>query len=201
MKKSRLENFSDAVFAIALTLLVLTLRPNLSLHGSRAMILAEVPAILVYVLSFVVIDTYWVAHHSMLYYIAKVNRTLLWLDLALLLVVTFIPYPTALIGANHGDLGSVRLYGLTLILANFFGTVLWLYGTRPPLALPGVTAGQRRRVAITHAAPMLVYACAIAVAPRIEAFTFALYAAVPIIFMLGGDLLERWIKIPAEPSH
>jgi len=111
MSKSRLEAFSDGVFAIVITLLVLELRPGENGLQAREMIIQAFPKILAFALSFAIIGCYWVAHHRMLHYVKSVDRTLLWLNLALLMVVTFIPYPTALIGATHGAADALRLYG------------------------------------------------------------------------------------------
>jgi uncharacterized membrane protein len=191
MSKTRLEAFSDGVFAIVITLLVLELRPEGSASHAREMILHALPKMMAFGLSFVVIGSYWVAHHRLLHHVRTVDRVLLWINLALLMVVAFIPYPTALVGATHGEVEAVQLYGLTLILANLLGVVLWLYGTRSrnePIAL---LPGQRLRTAIIHAAPVLVYASAIAIAPVAVAVALACYVAVPLIFILAGPAMDR----------
>jgi len=189
--KTRIEAFSDGVFAIVITLLVLELKPGEDGASAHDMIVHAVPKILSFALSFVVIGSYWVAHHRMMHFIKTVDRTLLWLNLALLMVVTFVPYPTALVGATHGELDAVRLYGATLMTANLLGTALWLYGTRPEHRADSLVAGQRWRVAAIHAAPIVVYAIAILLAPAAIFFTLACYAAVPLFFIFAGRWVDR----------
>jgi uncharacterized membrane protein len=191
MSKTRLEAFSDGVFAIVITLLVLELRPEEGAAHAREMILHAFPRMLAFGLSFVVIGSYWVAHHRLLHYFRAVDRVLLWINLALLMVVAFIPYPTALIGATHGDVAAVQLYGLTLILANLLGVALWLYGTRPANEPASLLPGQRSHTAVAHAAPVLVYAGAIAVAPVSATVALACYVAVPLFFIIAGPAMDR----------
>ena len=97
MSKSRLEAFSDGVFAIAVTLLVL----QIEIPGAGGDLAHEVgqlwPSFASYVVSFFTIGIIWVNHHTIIRRIAQVDRTLLFLNLNLLLWVAFIPWPTALL--------------------------------------------------------------------------------------------------------
>ena len=127
----------------------------------------------------------------MLHYIKTVDRTFLWLNLALLMVITFVPYPTALVGATHGELDAVRLYGATLMTANLLGTVLWLYGTGPANRADNLLTGQRWRVASIHGAPIVIYAIAILLAPINITFTLACYVSVPMFFIFAGQWVDR----------
>ena len=104
----RLEAFSDGVFAIAITLLVLEIRvptgdqlasPDRLLHA-----LGDLwPSYLGYVLSFVTVGIMWANHHNLFRYIARVDHGLLLANLLLLVVVGFIPFPTALLAATLGE--------------------------------------------------------------------------------------------------
>jgi len=193
MSKARLEAFSDGVFAIVVTLLVIELRPEHDGVPAREMIVHAVPQILAFVLSFVVVGSYWIAHHRFLHHFTSADRVVLWINLALLLVVAFIPYPTALIGATHGDATAVQLYGLTLMLANLLGVMLWLYGTRAISGPADLVPGQRSRTALVHAAPVVIYAGAVLVAPVAAALAIAAYAAVPAFFILAGPSIDRFL--------
>ena len=201
MSKARLEAFSDGVFAIVVTLLVIELRPEHDAVPAREMIVHAVPQILAFVLSFVVVGSYWIAHHRFLHHFTAVDRVVLWVNLALLLVVAFIPYPTALIGATHGDATAVQLYGFTLMLTNLLGVALWLSGTRAanrPEALP---ASQRRRTALVHAAPAVIYVGAVLVAPVAVAVALAAYVAVPVIFIFAGPSIDRFLGSTPSPAR
>ena len=93
------------------------------------------PHLIAFVLSFVIVGVYWVAHHNMLNLVKAVDRQLLWFNLALLLTVVFIPFPASLLGQHPESRLAVTLYAITLMLVNAAGTALWLYATSRP-ALP-----------------------------------------------------------------
>ena len=156
MSTGRAEAFSDGVFAIAITLLVLTLR--LSGHGTLTEQLLEAwPQYFAYVVSFLTIGIMWMNHHTILAHVTRVDRPLLVINLLLLMVVVAIPFPTELIAENlthAGGTAAVVTYGLVMIAMSFGFAGLWVYvATRgpalgaavPPEALrqsiPGFTAG------------------------------------------------------------
>lgn len=134
----RLAFFSDAVFAIAITLLVIDLRiPPVADAASDAEFAAAVAGVgsrvFAYVLSFAVIGIYWHAHWTAFRSFARVNERLVVLDLILLALVAFIPFPTALIG-EYGDRPlAVAIYAASLAAAGIAGPVLWLYARRDGL--------------------------------------------------------------------
>ena len=145
----RLVFFSDAVFAIAMTLLVIDLRvPDLvgSVTDRRlASALAEdLPRVFSYALSFAVIGMYWLAHWRRYAMVRRVDETLVLLNLLLLGLVAAIPFPTSLLG-QYGDLAvAVVLYAGLLAVAGLAGTAGWLYVTRKGLMRPGVTRTEVR---------------------------------------------------------
>ncbi len=132
----RLIFFSDAVFAIAITLLVL----DIQLPGDPRpqdfpdALLKTVPAIGAYVLSFFVIGSYWIAHHRLYQHVIRFDNRLLWLDLLLLLFVAFIPFPTRVLAAYGTNSPSVLndqlvtiLYAGTIGLTGLFMVLNWWY--------------------------------------------------------------------------
>jgi uncharacterized membrane protein len=137
--------FSDAVFAIAVTLLVIDLRlPDLGARPSdqelSAALSALVPRIFAYVLSFGVVGLYWVAHWRRFHYIERVDEPLVVLNLLLLGLIAFIPFPTSLIG-QHGDRPFiVAVYALTLAAAGLIGPLTWFYARRRGLVSPDLPA-------------------------------------------------------------
>jgi len=160
MDSSRAEAFSDGVFAIAITLLVLDLRlPGASpAHPTvAAQLLAAWPQYFAYVVSFLTIGIMWMNHHTMLAHVTRVDRPLLVINLLLLMAVVVIPFPTSLV-AEHlrgaGGVASTVTYGLVLIAASLGFAGLWIYvvthaeqlgGQAQPEALrrsiPGFTVG------------------------------------------------------------
>lgn len=128
MKKARLEAFSDGVFAIAITLLVLNIEiPEVSYNHLSEAVLAIASKLLSYVLSFLLIGLYWIGHHFYLEHIEKVDGNLVWLNIMLLLFICLMPFPTSLLGKYPLQQLSLMLYGLNLLAANFIGIAMIYY--------------------------------------------------------------------------
>ena len=128
---SRLEAFSDGVFAIAATLLVLEIGVN-STGGSRlGHELTRIwPSYLAYVTSFVTIGIIWINHHHNLRAIERVDRTFMFINLLLLLDVAFIPFPTRLVADyldRSGERVAVIAYAATLLVMAVLYTIWWQY--------------------------------------------------------------------------
>jgi len=134
VESRRAESFSDGVFAVAITVLVFNLlpiaRPNLTFRylGSYW------PQYAAYVVSFLTIGIMWLNHHTLLSYVARVNRITLVLNTFLLLGVVAVPFPTALIAESLGPQGTARsaqvatvVYGLVLIAISIAFSGLWVY--------------------------------------------------------------------------
>ncbi len=158
MSTGRAEAFSDGVFAIAITLLVLSLR--LSGNGTvTSQLLAAWPQYFAYVVSFLTIGIMWMNHHTILAHVARVDRPLLVINLLLLMGIVVIPFPTVLVaehltGPEDAAAAAVVTYGLVMIAISLGFAGLWIYvathaaalgATVPPDALrksiPGFTGG------------------------------------------------------------
>ena len=128
MNKNRVEALSDGVFAIVITLLILDIQvPEVEYSELAASLVAVLPRIFAYVISFGVIGVYWLAHHQSLLLVKKLNGFLIWLNLIYLLAVSFMPVPTALLGRYPMQPIPIVIYGLNLIAANTIGRVVSLY--------------------------------------------------------------------------
>ena len=129
MNKARVESFSDGVFAFAITLLVLGFQVPDSKTAEesvlRKALIAQLPQLIPYVTSFATIGIIWLNHHTMFHEVHHVERRTLTLNLLLLMVVSFIPYPTAVLG-RYGPLpSSAVLYGAVLTLLGITYNILW----------------------------------------------------------------------------
>ncbi len=131
MNKARMESFSDGVFAFAITLLVLGIQvpelKNATEPELRHALLAVLPQLLPYITSFATIGIIWLNHHAMFHSVQRVEHTTLTLNLLLLLVVAFIPYPTAVLGRYGALRSSAFLYGCVLTLLGFAYSLLSLH--------------------------------------------------------------------------
>lgn len=144
---TRLEAFSDGVFAIAITLLVLDLavRPP----GSPLdQVLHAWPSYVAYVVSFLTIGAAWLGHNEMTERLVRADKVLLRINLLLLLVVVFLPFPTRLVAESFRDIRAERvyvtMYGLTLLAIRVLGFALDEYGRREHLDSPEGEIGEQR---------------------------------------------------------
>jgi uncharacterized membrane protein len=133
MPTSRLEAFSDGVFAIAITLLVLEIPVPSVEHGELMdALLDQWPAYAAYVVSFAVIGIIWINHHAIFGYVERANRALLLLNLNLLLWVALLPWPTSLLAeymqaGGSDERAAALVYALTMTLMGMSFGGLWLY--------------------------------------------------------------------------
>lgn len=120
--------FSDAVFAIAMTLLVIELHlPEVPDAEFDAALTTLLPGYLTFVLSFVVVGIIWLSHHRKFSAIARYDQGLLRLNLLMLLFVASLPLPTAILGGHGDQVGAVVVYALTIAATGFLLTAIWRY--------------------------------------------------------------------------
>ena len=140
MGKGRLEAFSDGVFAVAITLLVLDL--HLSGRGGLThQLWSEWPQYAAYVVSFMVIGIIWVNHHGLMEKLRRVDRWTLFLNLLLLMFVVLIPFPTSVMAQylRHGGWNAK-------VAVAFYNAVMWAMG----LAFSGIYAWSARHEELLH---------------------------------------------------
>lgn len=153
----RLEAFSDGVFAIAITLLILTIPPppaGLLPHGAASPIPGYIsdhlPFFLAYIVSFMTILVMWANHHGILNLIVRADRVFLILNGVLLMCITFVNYPTAVVavaianGDRNGEQFAALFYTGTLIVIAISYNLLWRY------------ASHRKRLLDDHVSPQMV---------------------------------------------
>jgi uncharacterized membrane protein len=130
----RLVFFSDAVFAIAITLLALEIQlpveatglSNLQLTNS----LVEIwPRYLSFMISFLVIGNFWIAHHRRFRFVTRYDTRLLLLNLLMLMCIAFIPFPTSVLSEN-GNRTATIFYALSIAVTGLMSAVLWWYVSR-----------------------------------------------------------------------
>jgi len=133
--RDRIVNLSDGVFAIAITLLVLDIRvPDIP----EKMVASQLPGALLslwpnylgYFLSFVGISAFWTIHHSIFRSIRAYDRVLLYLNFLFLMVVAFVPFPTALLGEYGDHQLPVAIYAATLAAGRLLLTATYWHSVR-----------------------------------------------------------------------
>src|SRR6266568_6692942 len=118
MDTGRVEAFSDGVFAIAITLLILIIEPPKSGVNLGHELLRLWPSYLAYAASFLTIGIMWVNHHTIFRHFARVDRPLLLLNILLLMLIAFVPFPTRVVAEHALTTGDRKaaalLYGITM---------------------------------------------------------------------------------------
>lgn len=129
----RLVFFTDAVFAIAITLLALEIRlpageTALTERQLAGQLLRMWPQYLAYILSFLVIGVFWMGHHRRFSHIERLDRRLMWLNLLLLMSVAFLPFPTRLI-SEYGNRTATVFYALAMSVTGLLSAAAWAYAS------------------------------------------------------------------------
>jgi uncharacterized membrane protein len=193
VETERLETFSDGVFAIAATLLILEIQ--LPDAGSVTHELLHLwPSYLAYTISFLTIGIMWINHHSLFKQIDRVDRTFLAINVVFLMVIAFLPFPTSVLASHlhHDAKAAAFFYGLTNVLMALMFNAVWFYasiGRR----LIRADADQRAISGISRAfrpgVPLYVLATLSALVSSWLALAF--YAGLALFYLLESSLLGR----------
>ena len=191
MNKARLEAFSDGVFGFAITLLVLGVQmPAVTTANDaelRSALLKALSQLVPYVTSFGTLGIIWLNHHAMFHSVERVDHATLTLNLLLLLVVTFIPYPTAVLSRYGALPSSAFLYGCTLTALGIAYSLLWMHIARRGLNLATAGAQRARRRFVRNLAGCLAYPAAALIALRLPRVSIAIYFLVAVFYFIPSD--------------
>jgi len=208
LSTNRIEALSDGVFAIAMTLLVLNIHlpENLTQATSTGEVLQKLffdqgqGAVLVaYVMSFALLGVYWVSHHVQFQYIRRTDRNLLWINILFLMLISFVPFTTQVVGVywngSNGIVGRTVLimYGIHLILIDGVIYLHWWYGTvhyrltEKKLERHIIRSGARR---ILVAPIFCIAGCVLAFVNPIA--SIICYLLIPLFYILPGDIDRHW---------
>ncbi len=190
MTKSRLEAFTDGVFAIAITLLVIEIRPPEVEDGHT---LAEAlwdqwPSYVAYAVSFLVIGVMWVNHHRMFDPVRAVDTPLLLLNLHLLLWTALIPFPTAVVAEQlHGEdtypETALALYGGVILGCAVAFVCLFFWITRDDHLLDSLPPREVVRAArLRFSLGLVVYSLALALSFVSAPLALAMHAAMALYY-------------------
>ncbi|HEY7940947.1 MAG TPA: TMEM175 family protein [Candidatus Limnocylindrales bacterium] len=161
--------FSDGVFTVALTLLVVDLAvPSLGPASTEADLQRalgdQVPNVLAFLLTFWVVAAYWLTHHRHFRLIHRYDGRLLLLNLVFLMTIVFIPWPTAVLGHFGGYVTAWVVYALAMAAIGSAATALWWYGSGPHGLADGVTPELRRYYAVRALIQPVMFVLSIPVA-------------------------------------
>jgi uncharacterized membrane protein len=191
--------FSDGVFAIAITLLVLSFRvPEVPTHDIDTRLLDalshESGIFIGFVVSFYTIARFWIAHHRLSTLLRHVDGTFIALNLSLLATIAFLPFPTEIIGRYGQSTTAVVFYALAMTVTGVLSGVVWQYAVTRGLTGDGLTPPARRQALIVAVMTPAVFASSIPIA-FIDA-----NAAKFWWLLLAGQLWVRRRTDAPEPS-
>jgi uncharacterized membrane protein len=181
----RLLTFTDGVFAIIITIIVLDIRvPDLGSGQSLADALWEIqPTFVAFILSFLLVGMYWVWHRGAFSQVRYVDLNSIWLNLLFLLPVSLLPFAASTLGEHPTDATALHIYGAALVAATLMRVLLLAYLHRHAGLLWEPSSRQGSRLAFAAAAsPVAVYIIAMAVAERAPTLSLILYFSVPLLY-------------------
>ena len=192
-RPERLLAFSDGVFAVAITLLVLDLRlPAGVEHGGDAALVNELlgmgPKLLLFCFTFIIIGMSWLGHHRKFNYISRVDGLLLWLNLFYLMALCLIPFATDVLGERGTRIGFI-VYAVAMALLTLLSAVVSAYGLREPfLGGAGVRPGIRMDMILSPLLTGFVFlaAAGMAFAYWAEFAPWVLFLIIPISAFFGS---------------
>lgn len=201
----RLIFFSDAVFAIAITILVLELRPPERVGPDVASALAHgmvrlIPKLMSYAISFWIIGLYWFVHHRMFRHIRRWDDGLIWLNFFFLFWIAFLPFPVALMGSFGDQRFAVVFYAAALGMTGLGQILLWRHASRGGRLLdPGFDPALARYIGLRSMIPplaaLLVMVLAFLIPPFLATMGF------PLIFLFQGWLRRRYDPAAQPVEH
>ena len=192
---TRIEAFSDGMFAIAITLLILEIKVPRQEQGHLAVaLLRQWPSYLAFLMSFVYIGVMWINHHRMFTHIRKSNDVLLILNLLLLLGVTVVPFPTAVLAEHLGgpdQKTAAVVYNSTFFVIAILFNVLWRYAVTHHLLDKTVSSAAAENITRQYAVGPIMYLICLALAWVNVRASITTNIALALFFALPASLLRK----------
>lgn len=197
----RVVQFSDGVFTVALTLLVVDLAvPNLAPTSTEAdlqrALQDQIPNILAFLLTFWVVSLRWITHHRHFRLIHRYDGRLLELNLLFLMTIVFIPWPTAVLGHFGNYVTAWILYATAMAATGLTATALWVYGSGDHGLADGITPELRRYYTVRSLVQPAIFIVSIPVA--IVSLTLAELCFVPMFLALTVVNRTYGRRVPVE---
>jgi uncharacterized membrane protein len=193
---SRIENLTDGVYSIAMTILVLGIKVPTGLESSQATRIFSTKVfvpLMIYFLSFLIIGTYWVGTHIQHHFTAKTDRILLWLNILLLMIIAVIPFSASFLNNYTDDKNSIIFYSINLLSASLCHLIMLYYSRKKKFLKPYVTRAMFNSVRTRILLPTIFYILAITVAlvkPEYAVYIFFF----PLVFDLIPGQVDKEIE-------
>lgn len=186
----RIEAFSDGVFAIAITLLIIEIGVPV-VTGDETLkheLQHEWPGYFAYVLSFVMIGIYWANHNSFFRLFARSDHTFLMLNVLFLMAIAFVPFPTAVLGDYLRDDSerktAVLFYAFGMVLPATTWLAVWVYGIARGLVRSDLDPSYVRQLTLQYGASSLIYVTAMVTALISSWVCLAIVIGLTLMYLL-----------------
>lgn len=193
----RLVLFTDAVVAIAITLLILPLVEVVTESKADGLDAPEVitehwPQLFSFLLSFVVIANFWLGHHRVFEHVRAYTSPMMRLNLAWLLTIVFLPFPTEIVGTYESDRFTAGLYtGTILVLSICQSALVWMIRGHAELENPDDPVGTRELVGSLGLTGLTLIAFLLVIlVPGVKFYALLLLILAPVV-MRGWDLVRK----------
>jgi TMEM175 potassium channel family protein len=196
METGRVEAFSDGVFAIAITLLILAVGFEQSIaDGDLEHQLVHLwPAYIAYAISFLTVGIMWINHHQIFRHFRMVDRTLLLLNILLLMCISFTPFPTRVVAEHVHDASDRQaaavLYGITMTCTAICFFAVWYYGSRR-LLRPDADMREVDGITRSYLPGAPIYALATLVAFVNPIVSLIIFGSLTIFYAISSSFFGR----------
>ena len=200
---ARIETLTDGVFAIAMTLLVLRVGVDSGLDSGelRHALREQWPRYVSYILSFLVLGVYWMAHQGQLGYIQRADRTFAWITLVFLGFVAFVPFTAGILGEYRDEQMAIVLYGGNLIAIGILLLTLYWYATRIGDLTDEVTPMIDHLILGRLITAPVAYAIGIGFCVVSTRLSIAIFVVVPVLYAVPHAVELIWERIPIGHHH
>jgi len=206
LQLERIVFFSDAVFAIAITLLIIEVKvPHLEHTASdrdfAIALVRLIPSLVGYFFSFLVIGAYWIGHHKIYGHIVDWNYGLIWRNVLFLMVIAFMPFTTAFFSEYVTHVVPTVLYASAFALAGVLEIVLWRYAISKGLTDPLVDRRELDHLTWRMSALPMVGLLAVVIGFIKPIFAGMAFALIPIVHRMIGVRFRKEQEKPSESSE
>lgn len=194
----RINSFSDAVFAVAITLLILTIGvPDVAEPFTEQALLDALGDMWHnfsgYILSFIIVGMFWMRHHYLFVRLEKHNRGLMWLNHLFLMVIVFLPFPTEMMSTYPQSKVATAIYAASMAVCGLLAAALWWYATvHYEFANGSIGRAQKKDATFSFLGMSAVFLLSLALVPfSPSAAKYSWIAILPIEMFIGRKYREK----------
>jgi uncharacterized membrane protein len=182
----RLAALSDGIFAVALTLLILDIKPpeTDAAHLARTLV-TTIPSFGIFALSFAIVSYHWVVHHLIFRLLKAVNRWLIWLNLVFLFTIVVLPFSAAVLGRYPSAPPALVLYGTNIAFCSAALTLVWWYMLGANLTTNMLPALQHY-ISICFLIWFALSIIGIGLAPFLPIGSLTIFVALPVLYAFSS---------------